>query len=104
MPKQNPIKAIWDNNAKESLRLIYEFNKNVFSVEFATKIRTEIYEAISEIKYLEQWQEDEILGEPYRRMVVRHYKIVYKIKDAQTIYILLIFDTRQNPIKYKVEF
>lgn len=103
MSKKSLIQAIWNDNAKKDFRLIYEFNKNIFSVEFAHKIRDEIYNAISEIAYVQQWQEDEILGKPYRRIIVGNYKIVYKIKDEQTIYIMLIFDARQNPMKYKIE-
>ena len=102
VPEKSSIQAIWDDSAKDSFRLIYEFNKRFFSVEFAIKIRNEIYNAVSEITYLEQWQEDEILGKPYRRIIVGNYKIVYKIKDEQTIYVLLIFDARQNPQKYKL--
>jgi len=96
------IQPIWEDDVKADLKRIYDFNKNIFSVEFARKIRDEIYKAVGEIVYLEQWQQDEILGEPYRRMIVRHYKIVYRIKDQQTIYILMIFDTRQDPGKYKI--
>ncbi|HLV23429.1 MAG TPA: type II toxin-antitoxin system RelE/ParE family toxin [Moheibacter sp.] len=96
------ISPIWNDAAKEDLKRIYEFNKNIFSVEFARKINNEIYDAVGNISYLNQWQKDEILGEPYRRIIVRHYKIVYRVKDEQRIYILLIFDARQNPSKYKV--
>ena len=94
---------IWDHSAKEDLRLIFEFNKSKFSSEFAQKINIEIYEVVGNIVFLKQWQKDEILGEPYRRIVVRHYKVIYRISDNKTIRILMVFDVRQDPSKYKLE-
>lgn len=55
------------------------------------------------IKFAQQYQVDEILGEPYRRIVVRNYKIIYKVHSDIEIRILQIFDTRQNPIQLKVK-
>jgi plasmid stabilization system protein ParE len=55
------------------------------------------------IKFAQQYQVDEILGEPYRRIVVRNYKIIYKVHSDIEIRILQIFDTRQNPIRLKVK-
>ena len=55
------------------------------------------------IKFAQQYQVDEILGEPYRRIVVRNYKIIYKVHSEVEIRILQIFDTRQNPIQLKVK-
>lgn len=44
MPKK--IKIIWDDFAKEDLKIIYKFNKKKFSVEFAQKVHQEIYDAV----------------------------------------------------------
>lgn len=96
------IKIVWDSLAKEDLKKIYQFNKNNFSIEFAKKVHEEIYQIVSDIVFTKQWQEDEILKTPYRRMVVRDYKIVYQIKNNEIIYILMIFDTRQDPKKYRL--
>lgn len=100
--KKHPISIIWENNAKADLKRIYKFNKNAFSIEFAQKIRDEIYEVVGGIIFLEQWQEDEILEENYRRIIIRHYKIVYRINEKHSIHILMIFDVRQNPSKYEL--
>ncbi len=97
------IKIVWDNKAKEDLKGIYKFNKKTLSLEFALKIRKQIYQKVGEIAFLEQWQEDELLGSPYRRIVIGNYKVVYKIKSKNLIYILMVFDTRQNPVKYKIK-
>jgi len=97
------IKIVWDNKAKEDLKVIYTFNKKTVSLEFALKIRKQIYQKVGEIIFLKQWQEDELLGTPYRRIIIGNYKVVYKIKNKTLIYILLVFDTRQDPIKHKVK-
>ena len=97
------IKIVWDNKAKEDLKVIYTFNKKTVSLEFALEIRKQIYQKVGEIIFLKQWQEDELLGTPYRRIIIGNYKVVYKIKNKTLIYILLVFDTRQDPIKHKVK-
>jgi plasmid stabilization system protein ParE len=96
------IKIVWDNKAKEDLKVIYKFNKKTISLEFALKIRKQIYQKVGEIIFLKQWQEDELLGAPYRRIIIGNYKVVYKIKNKSLLYILMVFDTRQDPSKYKV--
>ena len=97
------IRLVWDKIAKEDLKKIYKFNKENFSINFAKKVGVEIYNQVGAIVFLEQWQEDEILGLPYRRIIIRNYKIVYLVKNNNLIYILAIFDTRQDPIKYKIK-
>ena len=38
----------------------------------------------------------------YRRLIVTNYKIIYSLNEkVETIKIVDIFDTRQNPIKLK---
>lgn len=102
MNDEKQIIPLWDTKAKEDLKRIYKFNKKNFSIEFAKKVRSEIYEKAGSLRFLKQWQADEILGEPYRRILIRDYKIVYTIKDKNHISILMVFDTRQDPVKYKL--
>jgi addiction module RelE/StbE family toxin len=97
---QNPIKIYWDNQAKADLKLIYEFIK-LKSLLGARNVIKDIVSQRNNIHFTEQYQVDEILGEPYRRMIVRDYKIIYKIQSKTEIRILQIFDCRQNPIKLK---
>ena len=99
MPKK--FKIVWGDFAKSDLKNIYKFNRKHFSIEFAIKVRTEIYTAIGNIVFLEQWQKDEILNSSARRIIVRDYKIVYFVDNKNQINILMIFDTRQNPSKFK---
>lgn len=96
------IQVVWDDFAKSDLRKIYKFNKENFSIDYAKKLQLEIYQTISETVFNKQWQVDEILGEPYRRIVKSNYKIVYKLSSKNIFYILMVFDTRQDPNKYKL--
>ncbi len=97
---QKPILILWDNKAKSDLKLIFEFIK-LKSLQGAKNVVMDIVTQSKNIYFVEQYQVDEFLGEPYRRMIVRDYKIIYKIHSQTEIRILQIFDTRQNPIKIK---
>ncbi len=70
-------------------------------MQSAERIRTDILEKVSTLRFVNQYQIDEI-NPAYRRIIVRHYKVVYKV-EKQTILILNIFDTRQDPSKSKIE-
>ncbi len=88
--------------AKIDLKIIFERIKDkTKSLQNVINVRTDIIEASKNIIFVEQYQIDEFLGEPYRRMVVRHFKIIYKIQSKTQIRILQIFDTYQNPNRLK---
>lgn len=98
---KNPIKILWDDNAKEDLKLIFDFIK-LKSLQGAKNVIKDIVHQSKNIHYGEQYQVDEFLGEPYRRMIVRDYKIIYKVHSENEIRILQIFNTLQNPVKLKI--
>jgi Txe/YoeB family toxin of Txe-Axe toxin-antitoxin module len=91
-----PIKIVWDNQAKADLEFIFKTLKNGKNIVF------KIIKHTKEIRFTRQYQVDELLGEPFRRVIVGHYKIVYKITSEQEIRILHIFDTRQNPDNLRI--
>ena len=97
---QKPIVIVWDNEAKADLKLIFEFIKTN-SLQAAKKVIRDIVSQSKNIHFTEQFQVDEFLGEPFRRMIVSHYRIIYKIHSETEIRILQIFDTRQNPINIR---
>lgn len=97
---QKLITILWDNEAKADLKLIFEFIK-LKSPQGARNVIRDIVHQSKNIHFVGQYQLDEFLGEPYRRMIVRDYKIIYKIHSETEIRILQIFDTRQNSIKLK---
>ena len=93
-----PLKIVWDNVAKADLKIIYEFLE-LKSNQAAKNVINDIIKQSKNIHFAEQYQVDEFLGEPFRRMIVRSYKIIYKVNSENEIRILQIFDCRQNPIK-----
>ena len=97
---QKSIAIIWDNHAKADLKLIFEFIK-LKSPQGAKNVISDIVSQSKNIHFVEQYQVDEFLGELYRRMIVRDYKVIYKIHTENEIRILQIFDTRQYSIELK---
>ena len=95
---QEPIKILWDNEAKADLKLIFEYIK-IKSLQGANNVVQDIINQTKSIHFAEQYQVDEFLGEPYRRIIIRDFKIIYKVHSETEIRILQIFDTRQNPNK-----
>lgn len=95
---QKPITILWDNQAKADLKLIFEFLQ-IKSPQGAKNVISDIVAQSKNIRFVEQYQVDEFVGEPYRRIIVRDYKIIYKIHSETEIRILQIFDTRQDQFK-----
>jgi plasmid stabilization system protein ParE len=92
----NKINIVWTNDAKQELKTIQNYYKQK-SIQSSKNILNEILKTIKEIRFIEQYQVDEI-DTTFRRIIVRQYKIIYTI-EAKTIIIVTIFDTRQNPNK-----
>lgn len=95
-----PIRILWDNQAKADLKLIFDFLQ-LKSPQGAKNVIRDIVAQSKNIHFTEQYQVDEFLGEPYTRMIVRNYKIIYKIHSETEIRILQIFDTRQDQSRLK---
>lgn len=89
----------WSKRASKSLESIFNYYFQL-SEQSAERIRKEILKTVSTLRFVEQYQVDELNTE-YRRMIVRHYKIIYKVKNKRVL-ILNIFDTRQDPSKSKL--
>ena len=97
---QKPIKILWDNEAKSDLKLIFDFIK-LKSLQGAKNVISDIVNQSKNIYFASQYQTDEYLGEPFRRMIIRDYKIIYKVQSESEIRILQIFDSRQSINKIK---
>ena len=93
------ITILWSKRAGKSLENIFNYYFKL-SEPSAERIRKDNLKTVATLRFVEQYQVDEINTE-YRRMVIRHYKIVYKVK-RNAILILNIFDTRQDPSKGKL--
>ena len=89
--------VVWTLAWKDALKTIWEFYAEV-DARLADKIIDEIIETAEGIEFAQQFQIEEILGQDYRRAIVRHFKIIYAI-NGDVIRVLDIFDSRQNPSK-----
>lgn len=97
MVKQQ-LPVFWAQAAKERLKAIYEYYK-AESPQGAANLRRDILASVSRIPvFPKKHQIDPDLGEPYRRAVIRHYHIVYHIRE-EGVFIVDIFDARQSPDK-----
>jgi plasmid stabilization system protein ParE len=90
----------WKPSAVKDLKFIHQFYSKK-SKTAADKIVQAIISSVEEISFSKQYQVDDILGEPYRRIIVGHYKAVYELIN-KGIVVLRIFDTRKNPKSHKV--
>lgn len=88
------LKIVWTKQAKEALKEIYDYYKDK-SPQGAKNIRSELLKAPKSIYFSKQYQVDDI-NPKYRRIVVHHYKILYK-ESKSTIQVMDIVSTRQSP-------
>lgn len=91
-----PIQIVFDIEAEKDLKLIFDYLK-IKSEQGAENVLNDIISNIKNIRFVTQYQVDEFLGEPYRRIIVRNYKIIYKVHSESEIRIVQIFDSRKNP-------
>ena len=96
------MKVIITDHAKFKLKDIYQYYKNIVSSKIAGKVKKDIInKTLSLNKFpfkgpLEENLKD--LNEELRYLVAGNYKIIYYIYQ-NSIYIIDIFDTRQDPGK-----
>ncbi|MGB1284593.1 MAG: type II toxin-antitoxin system RelE/ParE family toxin [Polaribacter sp.] len=92
------INVIWSDEAKADLKYIHDriLKKTKSSVN-AKNVKNDIISASKNIDFVEQFQIDEFLGEPFRRIVVRHFKLIYFIESKSSIIILEVFDSYRSP-------
>lgn len=90
----------WTTKALDQLEALDEY---LFenAPEYVDRILTEIQETPLILRsYPESGPIEPMLSEigNYRYLVYSHYKLIYKI-DGSVIYIVSLFDTRQNPVR-----
>jgi toxin ParE1/3/4 len=92
------LPVFWAPVARDRLKAIYQYYKSV-SHQGAEAVRKDVLNAAAKIPaFPEKHQTDPDLGPPYRRVVTRHYHIVYLVK-AEGVFIVDVFDARQSPGK-----
>ena len=94
------VKVIWSAEAMADLRKIYAITLALTqSRQGALAVKRDIFKNTKSIKFIHQHQTDEFLGQPFRRIIVRQYRIIYVEKSQDEIHILTIFNSRNNPIR-----
>jgi len=87
-------KIVWTKQAKEALKSIYDYYKSK-SVKGARNVKSDLLNSPKTIFFSKQYQVDDT-NPKYRRIVVRHYKVLYKEENG-VIQIVDIVSTRQSP-------
>jgi plasmid stabilization system protein ParE len=96
------VKKRWSRRGFDSLRSIFEYYGS--DSNYGKRIVEEVIEKIDQLKYVEQYQVDEIVGAPYRRIIVGRFRVVYKVVSFEEIEVLQVFDNRQSPERLKNDF
>lgn len=98
------MKVIWTIPAKKELRKIYDYYKKEASEKVAKSVKNKILKSTHQLMtFNRSAQKEELLSSrqgDYRYLVVSNYKVIYKT-ELELIYVLDVFDTRQNPEKLK---
>ncbi|WP_046757614.1 type II toxin-antitoxin system RelE/ParE family toxin [Kordia jejudonensis] len=79
------IQVVWSTQAKTDLQDIFNWVKEkTTSVHLASNVVNDIIKSSNHIIFTDQYQVEEFLGEPFRRIIVRHYKLICKA-ESKTI-------------------
>lgn len=91
--------VVWTRKAQNSLKKIWNFYAEK-DLNVANRIVNEILSSTERIKYVNQFQVEEYLTKRHRRIVVKHFKVIYT-STRRRVQVLDVFDTRQSPDKMK---
>lgn len=89
-------KVEWTDTAKTALKNVFYFHAK-YSEQSAENIVNDIIDTADAIVFAHQYQVDDI-NPNYRRMVVRDYKVLYKV-HRKTVSIMNVVSTKDNPKK-----
>ncbi|MBC8487839.1 MAG: type II toxin-antitoxin system RelE/ParE family toxin [Bacteroidetes bacterium] len=94
------MNIIWTHSARDELKFIYEYYRDIVSPKVARKIKDNIIkriEILNNFPYAGQEEETlKVLKENHRYLVESNYKIIYKV-TKNIVYITDVFDTRRDP-------
>ncbi len=88
------LKITWTIQAKTALKKIYEFYKPK-SLQGAKNVRKDLLHSPKTISFPEQYQVDEI-NPKYRRIVVRDYKVLFRVVENE-VFVVDIIGTKRSP-------
>lgn len=89
-------KIIWTDEAKDDLKDIFYFIKRQ-SLQGAKNVISDIRNAPKSIRFSHQ-NEEEYYNNKYQRIIIRNYKILYRINDSKKeLIIATVFHVSQSP-------
>jgi len=95
---------LWTKIALNNTKKVYKFYIKNANKDVADQIVDEIFQSIKTLEYSNSigQEEDNLkhLKGGHRYLVIRHNKVIYKLKDEK-VFITHVFDTRQQPDKLK---
>jgi len=92
------MKVIWSKEAISDLNRIFVITLELTqSRQGAIAVKKDILEKAKSVVFVKQHQSDEFLREPYRRILIRQYRIIYIEKSKNEIQILTVFNNRHDP-------
>lgn len=91
--EQKVASVRWSRKALDSLQIIHDFYASK-SLQAAENVTNDVFSTAESVIFLHQYQIDEY-HKDCRRIVCRHFKILYRVKDS-TAFIINIIDTRMN--------
>lgn len=98
------MKLFYTHQALQGLQVCLDFFPADVPPEKVNQIRDRVVSKIEKLlntPYLGQVEEYlEHLGKGHRRVIEGNYKIIYRV-EGEIIYIIDIFDSRQDPAKMK---
>lgn len=105
---ENTINVQLTSRALKDLQKIRDFNDNFYGVSQSKEIIVSLFKLMevlenSTVDFTEIGSIDEDfvhLKYEYRKLIQSYYKITYR-KSKQNIFVVRVFDTRQNPRKNK---
>jgi len=100
------LKIDWTDFAKKELKSIFDYYKKEANVDVARKLVLRITKETLKLKYQSfiGQKEDLLINNPkeIRYLIFKNYKIIYWINlEKNSVEILDVFDTRQDPINIK---
>ncbi|WP_299055297.1 type II toxin-antitoxin system RelE/ParE family toxin [uncultured Polaribacter sp.] len=96
------INVVWSLEATADLKYIFDrILDKTKSKTNARNVKNDILNASKNIEFVSQYQVDEYLGKPFRRIVVRHFRLVYFVENKSSIIILQVFDSFRNPTEIR---
>jgi addiction module RelE/StbE family toxin len=100
------LKIDWTDFAKKELKSIFDYYSKEANVDVARKLVLRITKETLKLKHqpLIGQKEDLLINNPkeIRYLIFKNYKIIYWINlEKNSVEILDVFDTRQDPINIK---